>query len=460
LSRREEITQLRQAALDGAPQAQYDLACAYSDGNGVPKNQRTAFRWFDKAAQAGDAEAMTAVGYCLLNGEGVELDEAAAVVWFQKAKEAGSADADRYLTGCRLYGQGVPQDLEGGLVEAKELFEITQDPEYAYLLACAYSDLVLDEEQASQWHTQAANLGHDESMVWMGYFYRYGIGVQRDLKLAFEWYKRAADAGNDAGMENLAVCYQHGEGVPQDLERAYDCRLEAANMGHPVSKRWLGKHLIHGAGVDPDPERGIDMLEELAQEDAAACMMLGEVYYYGEGVETDLALATSWFERAAKGDMPEALTFLGTMAWYGEGGPKDPALAERLYQEAAEKGEPQALYNLAFLLEGRGEMGPAHEALERAAAMGHGPSACLLAQRCLDGEAGEPDVEQAVRYLEPSVAEEDPDALYMRAEMLRDGVGCDADLKSAMELFHLAQIQGRDTRVERGILRRKLRGMS
>ncbi|MCA9000961.1 MAG: sel1 repeat family protein, partial [Planctomycetes bacterium] len=385
MNRREEIAYLRQAALEGQREAQYDLACAYADGNGVPKNQRTAFRWFLKAAELEDAEAMTAVGYCLLNGEGVDPDEDQAVAWLRRAKEAGSADADRYLTGCLIYGQGMPQDLAKGMAEAERLFGLTRDPEYAYLLACAYGDLHEDSAGAREWHAQAAELGHDESMVWMGYYCRFGIGMPRSLKRAFEWYKRAADAGNDAGMENLAVCYQHGEGVVQDLERAYEYRNQAAQLGHPVSKRWLSKHLIHGVGVDPDPVQGVIMLEELAQSDGTACMMLGELFYYGEGVDTDLERAIGWFEKAADAQVPEAWTFLGTLAWHGEGQAKDPAKAERYYELAADAGEPQAIFNLSYLFDERGESEKALASLEKAAAMGHGAAACQLAKRSITG---------------------------------------------------------------------------
>ena len=322
MSRREEIRHLRQSALEGVGAAQYDLACAYADGNGVPKNPRTAFRWFLKAAEVGEPESMTAVGFCYLNGEGIDPDEDAAVAWLRKAKAAGSSDADRYLTGCRIYGQGMEQDLEGGLAEAEQLFEATQDQEYAYLLACAYADLKHDEERARHWHERAATLGHDESMVWMGYYCRFGVGLPRNLKKAFEWYERAAEAGNDAGMENLAVCYQHGEGVAQDLEAAYQCRVQAADLGHLPSRRWLGKHLIHGVGVDADPARGLSMLEELAGDDPGARMMLGEIYYYGEGTAVDMERARQWFQKAADANLPEAYTFLGTMAWYGEAPPR------------------------------------------------------------------------------------------------------------------------------------------
>ncbi len=460
LNRREEIAHLRAAALDGQRDAQYDLACAYAEGNGVPKNQRTAFRWFQKAADLGDGEAMTAVGYCYLNGEGVEQDEDAAVLWLRRAEAEGSKDADRYLTGCMIYGQGMPQNLELGITQAEQLFSETHDPEYAYLLACAFTDLCEDEAGAREWHTQAATHGHDESMVWMGYYCRFGIGMPRSLKQAFQWYKRAADAGNDAGMENLAVCYQHGEGVPQDLELAFECRSKAASMGHPVSKRWLGKHLIHGVGVEADPEKGLALLEELSESDGTACMMLGEIFYYGEGVESNLSVATKWFEKAGEAQVPEAWTFLGTLAWHGEGQDKDPERAEHLYRLAAEAGEAQAVFNLSFLFAEKGDQEKALNSLEQAASMGHGGAACQLAKRSITGVGMPKDAVRAIDYLEPAVAEEDPDALYMKAELLREGVGTEVDLRGALELFQLAQIQGRDTRVERGVLRRKIRGLS
>ena len=72
MTRRDEIQRLRSAALEGSVDAQYDLACAYAEGDGVPRSQSTAYRWFEKAAGQGDAESMTAAGYCLLNGDGVE----------------------------------------------------------------------------------------------------------------------------------------------------------------------------------------------------------------------------------------------------------------------------------------------------------------------------------------------------------------------------------------------------
>ena len=260
MTRRDEIQRLRSAALEGSVDAQYDLACAYAEGDGVPRSQSTAYRWFEKAAGQGDAESMTAAGYCLLNGDGVEEDHEAAVAWFRRAAEAGDPDASRYLASCTLYGEGMPQDVSEGLRLAEHGWNETQDSEYAHLLACAYHDLEHDLERAVEWHRTAAEHGHDESMVWMGYFSRYGIGVERSLKRAFRWYQQAAEAENDAGLANVAICFHNGEGVGQDFGKAFDFRTRAAEKGHVESRMWLAVQLLQGLGVDPEPERALAML--------------------------------------------------------------------------------------------------------------------------------------------------------------------------------------------------------
>ncbi|MEM8713256.1 MAG: SEL1-like repeat protein, partial [Planctomycetota bacterium] len=68
------------------------------------------------------------------------------------------------------------------------------------------------------------------------------------------------------------------------------------------------------------------------------------------------------------------------------------------------------------------------------------------------------DPARAVEILEACVKkEEDGDVLFHLAELVRDGRGVERNPERAMELFQLAQINGRDSRVERGQLRRDLK---
>ena len=94
-----------------------------------------------------------------------------------------------------------------------------------------------------------------------------------------------------------------------------------------------------------------------------------------------------------------------------------------------------------------------------AATKGNAHAALWLAERWLEGAQDIPrDPARAVEILEACVAEEeDGDVLFHLAELVRDGRGVDADLPRALELFQLAEINGRDSRVERGQLRRQLR---
>ena len=462
MTRRDEIQRLRSAALEGSVDAQYDLACAYAEGDGVPRSKSTAYRWFEKAAGQGDAESMTAAGYCLLNGDGVEEDHEAAVAWFRRAAEAGDPDASRYLASCTLYGEGMSQDVSEGLRLAEHGWNETQDSEYAHLLACAYHDLEHDLERAVEWHRTAAEHGHDESMVWMGYFCRYGIGVERSLKRAFRWYQQAAEAENDAGLANVAICFHNGEGVGQDFGKAFDFRTRAAEKGHVESRMWLAVQLLQGLGVDPEPERALAMLADLAREEPQAALMLGEKHYYGEGVEKDSARAHEWFEVAARQDVPEAWTFLGVCAWNGEGRKADAKDAIECYRRAADLGDSHALYNLGLAYRsGEGverDLKRADQLFEQAAMQGNGPAACLLARRHIEGDGVPVNPSFGVSFLQAAVDDEDPEDLALMAECFRDGVGVRPDLKRSMELFELAQVQGKDTRVERGIVRRRLHG--
>ena len=59
--------------------------------------------------------------------------------------------------------------------------------------------------------------------------------------------------------------------------------------------------------------------------------------------------------------------------------------------------------------------------------------------------------------LEAAVSAEDADALYLAAELWRDGVGGPRDPRRALHLCELAQLRGRSAHVEIGVLRRELR---
>jgi hypothetical protein len=64
---------------------------------GIPVNDQEAMRWFRKAADAGNAKAMSYVGMLYNNGRGVPKNSAQAIAWWRKAAALGDKGAQDAL---------------------------------------------------------------------------------------------------------------------------------------------------------------------------------------------------------------------------------------------------------------------------------------------------------------------------------------------------------------------------
>lgn len=94
------------AAEQGYARAAFALGYLYQEGrpNSAPDLQ-TAFVWYKKAAELGDADSADSVAHMLRAGTGVAKDEAAALQWFLKAFEMKSPSAASALG--QIYGFGM-----------------------------------------------------------------------------------------------------------------------------------------------------------------------------------------------------------------------------------------------------------------------------------------------------------------------------------------------------------------
>lgn len=76
----------------------------YYSGNGLPKNQKLAFKFFKFAADASFSRAIPFVAYCYRYGCGVDKDYKLALDWYKKGAELGNTNcmcklAEEYLLG-------------------------------------------------------------------------------------------------------------------------------------------------------------------------------------------------------------------------------------------------------------------------------------------------------------------------------------------------------------------------
>lgn len=158
------------------PAAVAMLACALVAGSPCaaepPATYRDAMRWYERAAEAGSANAQFLLGR--MHEEGAagrarDLEKAAEL--YRKAAEQGHALAQFSLALLYQEGRGVPKD----------------------------------PAQAAKWLEAAAQQGLREAQYNLGWLYDRGIGVVPDRETAERWYRAAAQQGVTRAMVNLAL---------------------------------------------------------------------------------------------------------------------------------------------------------------------------------------------------------------------------------------------------------------
>jgi TPR repeat protein len=99
------------------------LSLLSTNGQGVAQDYAKAREWYEKAADKGNAAAMSGIGLLYANGRGVAQDYAKAREWFERAAERGDATAMFSIGLLYANGEGVPQDY----AKAREWFEKAAD---------------------------------------------------------------------------------------------------------------------------------------------------------------------------------------------------------------------------------------------------------------------------------------------------------------------------------------------
>ena len=85
--------------------AQFNIGYMHEFGEGVTSNHELAAKWYERAANQGDARAQHSLGnYYFTSGS-----YAAATKWYKQSAEQGLAEAQADLGASYGLGQGVPQ---------------------------------------------------------------------------------------------------------------------------------------------------------------------------------------------------------------------------------------------------------------------------------------------------------------------------------------------------------------
>jgi TPR repeat protein len=107
---------LRHNAEAGDPKAQFDLAEAYSEGNGVAKDSAQGMEWLKKSASQGFGGAQVVLGYMFQKGINTEKDPSEAAKWYKKAARQADKDPKHAQTAQNHLSEMLAQ----GLISASE----------------------------------------------------------------------------------------------------------------------------------------------------------------------------------------------------------------------------------------------------------------------------------------------------------------------------------------------------
>jgi len=187
--------------------------------------------------------------------------------------------------------------------------------------------------------SKAAQLGHIEAILELGFSYFKGRGVERSEDKAIEYYKLASDKGNGNAAFNLAVMAMKGEGMQINLSLAKQWGLLAEQRGNP---RASGLLVMINYGLET---------ERMEAEVGAAAFQKPFFKSKDSTVEDEYSAGVKFLQR---GDMNSA---------------------SRHFAAAAKEGHTSAYYNLSILW-GSGAVTPydfdaAADCWYKAAAAGH-----------------------------------------------------------------------------------------
>ena len=160
------------------------------------KRYPEAAHLYSLAAEAGDADAMTALGVLIIYGRGQMIDKQRAFDLFSKAAALGNPGAMGDLGS--MYSSG---------------FAVKRD-----------------DAQALAWYEKSIDAGSAFALAQTAVMFYDGKGVPRDYQTAAQYFQQAADLDDGYSLKFLAAMYEHGLLGPPDAAKAAELRLKAAQV--------------------------------------------------------------------------------------------------------------------------------------------------------------------------------------------------------------------------------------
>jgi TPR repeat protein len=217
----------------------WDLAMALLNGtNGLEQNPKLAIKYLhDLAGVQVTKETFDAKYEPMVESEDGENESIVSI------KKNHSTIAMKKLAGCYLEGNGVQKNRTLGMAWLKSA-HCHGDIEAAYETATIYEyrkyGVEVDIYNAAEWFLGAANAGHLESMAEYAMCLELGCGVEQSDDQALDWYTKAAEMGHAVSSFSVGEMFEEARGgLPQSDTEAVLWYYKAAMMGDEDSKKAL-----------------------------------------------------------------------------------------------------------------------------------------------------------------------------------------------------------------------------
>lgn len=306
---------LLQAAEQNHPEAQYLVAMAYQDGNGVEKNPDQSIFWLLKSSGANFSPAQIQLGIAYLTGRGVIKDPMIAEKWLML---------------------GANNDLEAIFAQGVAYFE-GQNVAQNFLVA-AHIFVYLAEKN------------HSKSMLMLGDLYRLKLAPEfNSEQMAYYWYNLAIQQHDASAHHHIAMIILNGY-----WEAPWDPILllqSAAQKNYPPAQRELAKLYQEGIKLARDDNLAVHWYLAASHYDGEACYHLGKAYLNGDlQLAKNNKLAALYLQAAAQTDYYPAKYELATQFLEDETFLEDKFKAIEYLQPSANQGNVDAQVKLAKAL--------------------------------------------------------------------------------------------------------------
>ena len=392
-----------------------------------------------QAAQQGQGKAQ----YELANRLAAKPDYPEAMRWMKQATDqSGPLAADAEVRGKAALQVG--SWYQTGLGEPKNP-KLAQDwwqrsaklgnadASYQLGLACRQQHQGKLVDECLDWFEQAAKRDHADAQLVLGEWYAKQPGADAD---AIEWLEKAAEQGNREAQYRLGLRYEQGRGVAKRPDLALRWYEKAAAQQQPDALLILASR-ARGAEAVPLYQRAADAGAPQAQ------LWLGQAYLAGEVVPQDLALGRYWLELAASHGSHEAEYQLSLTQ-------SDPAAREHWLTLAAKGGVSHAQLELAKLQQGRGELVAARQSLASAALQGNVEAHYAYGEMLRLGLGGEADYVQALKQYRLAANANHRQAQYRMGTMRARGWGAPLNRLHAYAWYLLAATDGNKDATDAG----------